>query len=67
MMLIYFKEQLHDQPWCQQDQRLPSPEYAQVDGAIFPMAPIATTVLSEGNIPLRDNIAYGLTGKKHKK
>ena len=29
------------------------------------MAPIATMVLSEGNIPLRDNIAYGLTGNKH--
>ena len=58
MLLVYFQDQLYDQPWCSQGQRS-SPvevEYAQVGGAHLPNAPIAMLTL---NIPLHENVAYG--------
>ena len=61
-MLVYFQDQLYDQPWCSQGQRS-SPvevEYAQVGGAHLPNAPIAMLTLTEGNIPLHENVAYGM-------
>ena len=60
VLLVYFQDQLYDQPWCSQGQRS-SPmevECAQV-GARLPNAPIAMLTLSEGNIPLHENVAYG--------
>ena len=66
-MLVYSQDQLYDQPWCSQSQRS-SPvevEYAQVGGAHLPNAPIAMLTLTEGNIPLHENVAYGWNGNKH--
>ena len=67
-MLVYFQDQLYDQPWCSQGQRS-SPvevEYAQV-GSHLLNAPIAMLTLSEGNIPLHENVAYGWNGNKRMK